>query len=58
MVYARLDQFSTAGGVVAHNPTIADILSDRIGREVLVPPYPQFTGALGAALEAQRDTRS
>jgi predicted CoA-substrate-specific enzyme activase len=44
------------GGVVAHNPTVADILSDRLGREVTVPPYPQFTGALGAALEALRET--
>jgi len=42
------------GGVVAHNPTIADLLSEKIGHEVLVPPYPQFTGALGAALLAAR----
>ena len=40
------------GGVVAHNPTIAEILSDRLGRGVTIPPYPQFTGALGAALLA------
>jgi len=43
------------GGVVAHNPTVADILSKRLGRDVIVPPHPQFTGALGAALEARRD---
>lgn len=42
------------GGVVAHNPTIAKLLSTRLGREVTVPPYPQFTGALGAAVLAQR----
>lgn len=42
------------GGVVAHNPSIAAILSERIGREVLVPPHPQFVGALGAALLARR----
>ncbi len=42
------------GGVVAHNPTIAEILGERLGREVVVPPYPQFTGALGAALIAAR----
>jgi predicted CoA-substrate-specific enzyme activase len=41
------------GGVVAHNPTIVEILSARIGRPVAVPPYPQFTGALGAALLAR-----
>ncbi len=43
------------GGVVAHNPTIRDILSERIGRDVTVPPFPQFTGALGAAVLALRD---
>jgi predicted CoA-substrate-specific enzyme activase len=42
------------GGVVAHNPTIATILSETLGREVVVPPEPQLTGALGAALSAAR----
>ncbi len=42
------------GGVVDHNPSIAAILSERIGRDVLVPPHPQFVGALGAALLARR----
>jgi predicted CoA-substrate-specific enzyme activase len=42
------------GGVVAHNPTIAEILGERLGRAVEVPPFPQFTGALGAALIALR----
>jgi predicted CoA-substrate-specific enzyme activase len=41
------------GGVVAYNPTIAEILGERLGREVRVPPHPQFTGALGAALAAR-----
>jgi len=40
------------GGVVAHNPTIAEILTERVGDIVRVPPEPQFTGALGAALIA------
>jgi len=40
------------GGVVAHNPTTAEIFSERLGVEVKVPPEPQFTGALGAALTA------
>ena len=40
------------GGVVAHNPTTAEIFADTIGGEVKVPPHPQFTGALGAALTA------
>ena len=42
------------GGVAAHNPTVAELLSKRLGREVLVPPRPQLTGALGAALTARR----
>lgn len=42
------------GGVVANNPTIVSILAERIGREVIVPPAPQFTGALGAALSASK----
>jgi predicted CoA-substrate-specific enzyme activase len=40
------------GGVVAHNPTIATILAERLGRAVRVPPMPQLTGAHGAALVA------
>jgi predicted CoA-substrate-specific enzyme activase len=42
------------GGVVAHNPTIAEILAERLGHPVEVPPFPQFTGAMGAALTARR----
>ena len=41
------------GGVVAHHPTVADLLGQKLGREVTVPPDPQFTGALGAALLAR-----
>jgi predicted CoA-substrate-specific enzyme activase len=40
------------GGVVAHNRIVAQILSERLGREVLVAPLPQISGALGAALIA------
>ncbi|MHC4698122.1 MAG: acyl-CoA dehydratase activase [Planctomycetota bacterium] len=40
------------GGVVAHNPIIAQLVSDALGREVLVPDHAQYTGALGAALIA------
>jgi predicted CoA-substrate-specific enzyme activase len=42
------------GGVVAHNPVIVDILASRLGRDVIVPEAPQFTGALGAALTARK----
>ncbi|MCK9460467.1 MAG: acyl-CoA dehydratase activase [Proteobacteria bacterium] len=41
------------GGVVAHNPTIVELLSEAIGRPVLTPPEPQLTGAIGAALFAR-----
>ena len=41
------------GGVVAHNPTIVEILAARLDRDVSVPESPQFTGALGAALTAR-----
>ena len=44
---------AATGGVVAHNPTIVEIIADRLGREVIVPEAPQFTGALGAALTAR-----
>ncbi len=42
------------GGVVAHNPVIVEILAARLGRDVMVPEAPQFTGALGAALTARK----
>ena len=42
------------GGVVAHNPVIVQILAARLGRDVVVPEAPQFTGALGAALTARK----
>ena len=42
------------GGVVAHNPVIVEILASRLGRDVVVPEAPQFTGAMGAALTARK----
>ena len=41
------------GGVVAHNPFLVKMVEEIMGREALVPEYPQFTGAVGAALFAQ-----
>ncbi len=41
------------GGVVAHNSYLIDMTSEMIGRSVLIPEFPQLTGALGAALFAQ-----
>ena len=40
------------GGVVAHNPYLVEMLRERTEAEVLVPPHPQLTGAVGAALYA------
>ena len=40
------------GGVVAYNPSLVRMFSEKLGREVFVPPQPQLTGALGAALYA------
>jgi len=54
---AEMDQLQgdvvLTGGVVAHNPTTAVILAETLHAEVRVPPFPQFTGALGAALTAR-----
>ena len=40
------------GGVVAHNPYLATLVEESFGQPVLVPPDPQYVGALGAALFA------
>ncbi|MCU0664133.1 MAG: acyl-CoA dehydratase activase [Myxococcota bacterium] len=50
-------QVVVTGGVVAHNPVLEKLLSRTLGRSVIVPPYPQFTGALGAALCALESSR-
>jgi predicted CoA-substrate-specific enzyme activase len=41
------------GGVVAYNDIILKILAKHVGNKVLIPPYPQLTGAFGAALFAK-----
>jgi len=54
-----------SGGVVAHNPIVAEIISERAGVKVETAPHPQEMGAFGAALfaaesrtiEAQEDNR-
>ena len=38
------------GGVVAHNPYLVKMAQSIIGRSILVPEFPQLTGAIGAAL--------
>ena len=41
------------GGVIAFNPIIAELLGEATGSEVIISPYPQMTGAFGAALYAR-----
>ena len=43
------------GGVVAHNPYLVTMTARQTGRQILVPPAPQLTGALGAALYAMEN---
>ncbi len=38
------------GGVVAHNNIIGKMLRSELEADILIPPYPQFIGAIGAAL--------
>ncbi|QTA86566.1 acyl-CoA dehydratase activase [Desulfonema magnum] len=40
------------GGVVAHNPLLVKMTEEIIERNILVPEYPQLTGAIGAAIYA------
>jgi predicted CoA-substrate-specific enzyme activase len=42
------------GGVVAHNPVLADMLAQRLGHSVHILPHAQLAGAFGAALFAVR----
>jgi predicted CoA-substrate-specific enzyme activase len=44
------DRVVMTGGVVAHNPYLVKMAEDIIGRPILVPEFPQLTGAIGAAL--------
>jgi predicted CoA-substrate-specific enzyme activase len=54
---AEMDQVQAdlvmTGGVIAHNPYLARLVEESFGCPVHVPPEPQFTGALGAALFAR-----
>ncbi|MFH2001303.1 MAG: acyl-CoA dehydratase activase [Planctomycetota bacterium] len=56
----EMDRFdgevALTGGVVQYNPFLREALSHTLKREVLVPPHPQFTGALGAALMAKESS--
>jgi len=56
----EMDSFSEnvvmTGGVVAHNPFLVQMMEEIIGRSILVPDYPQLTGAVGAALYAMENS--
>jgi activator of 2-hydroxyglutaryl-CoA dehydratase len=41
-------------GGVAKNRAMVQLLQDLSAFQVIVPPFPQFSGALGCALEAAR----
>jgi len=41
-----------SGGVIAHNPVMADMLAQQLGHPVHIMPHAQLAGAFGAALLA------
>ncbi|MBI2986304.1 MAG: 2-hydroxyglutaryl-CoA dehydratase [Deltaproteobacteria bacterium] len=43
-------------GGVAKNPAVVKLMGERLGLSLLLPPEPQITGALGAALIARHET--
>ena len=47
------DPIVMTGGVVEHNPLIAELMRELSGGDIKVPQHPQLMGALGAALYAQ-----
>jgi len=49
------EQVVMTGGVVAHNSYLVELAAQEIGRSILVPPHPQLTGAIGAALYAKEE---
>lgn len=51
---ALTEKVVMTGGVVAHNAFMVKMAEEMIGRNILVPDYPQLTGAIGAALYAMQ----
>jgi (R)-2-hydroxyacyl-CoA dehydratese activating ATPase len=45
-----------SGGVVAHNPVLAEMLARHLGHPVYILPHAQLAGALGAALLAAEES--
>jgi predicted CoA-substrate-specific enzyme activase len=52
---ALTEKVVMTGGVVAHNPFMVKMTAEMIDREILVPDFPQLTGAIGAALYAMEN---
>jgi len=52
------DTVVLTGGVIEYNPFLAEIVKEHTDCPVRVPPHPQTTGALGAALYALEDNWS
>lgn len=46
-----------SGGVVAHNPILAEMLARQLGHPVHILPHAQLAGALGAALFAAEESK-
>jgi activator of 2-hydroxyglutaryl-CoA dehydratase len=46
------------GGVVAHNPFLAELIGQSFGTEAHVVPDAQYTGAFGAALLAAEQAQT
>lgn len=46
------DTVVLTGGVIEHNPFLADLIREHTDCPIRIPPHPQITGALGAALYA------
>jgi (R)-2-hydroxyacyl-CoA dehydratese activating ATPase len=51
------DRVVITGGVVAHNPYLVNMVEEITEREIMVPEYPQLTGAVGAALFAMENSK-
>jgi predicted CoA-substrate-specific enzyme activase len=51
------ERIAMTGGVVAHNPYLVEMVRDITSKEVFVPEFPQFTGAVGAALFAMENIK-
>jgi (R)-2-hydroxyacyl-CoA dehydratese activating ATPase len=46
------DTIVLTGGVIEHNPFLAELLKEHTDSPIRIPPHPQIVGALGAALYA------